>query len=220
MVDSSAQRVYAFVGTDASANCGGTTCQAIYQFPTMSSINGLTAPRVQVGQGSTATRILYTGTFDGGYWNSANSASPSGFLFVCGSLANGSNSQRATLWRIPVTANVMGAPVAGPTLVNANTNECSPIAEVQNGTHDYLYTSVPASGSATGCAGACVYMFDLTTIGAWGAGVAPSAALAAPGGTGAIIIDNISSTGGSSQVYYSTLTSPGNAIQASQAALQ
>ncbi len=220
MVDSLAHRVYSFVGTDNSTSCGGSPCQAVYQFVTTASINGLTTPRVQVGQGNVATRFLYSGTFDNGYWNSANSASPSGFLYVCGSIAANNNSQRPTLWRIPVTGNTLGTPVAGPTLVNANAGECSPVAEVANGTHDYIFTSVPAGGSATGCTGACVYMYDLSTIGTWGTGVAPSAALAAAGGTGGIIIDNISSTGGASQVYYSTLTSPGNAIQASQAALQ
>lgn len=45
-----------------------------------------------------------------------------------------------------------------------------------------------------------------------------SAALNAKGGTGGIIIDNTASSGGS-QIYYSTRTSPGNAVQASQAGL-
>jgi hypothetical protein len=225
MVDSSAQRVYAFVGTDNSANCGGVNCQAVYQFPTTTSINGLTTPMVQVGRGQIYNRILYTGTFDNGYWNSANSASPSGFLYVCGSLADGSTSQQPTLWRIPINANAMGTPVAGPTVVTANAGECAPVSEVANGTHDYIFTSVPANGIPNGtpttrCAAGCIYMFDLSTIATWGAGIAPSASLPAAGGTGAIIIDNINSTAGASQVYYSTLTSPGNAIQASQAALQ
>ena len=45
-----------------------------------------------------------------------------------------------------------------------------------------------------------------------------AAALNATGGTGGIIIDN-TATGGGSQVYYSTRTSPGIAVQASQAGL-
>ena len=48
---------------------------------------------------------------------------------------------------------------------------------------------------------------------------AATAALNASGGTGGIIIDN-TATGGGSQVYFSTRTSPGLAVQASQAALQ
>ncbi len=45
------------------------------------------------------------------------------------------------------------------------------------------------------------------------------AGIAAPGGTSGIIVDNTVS-GGGSQIYYSTRTSPGIAVQASQAALQ
>jgi hypothetical protein len=45
-----------------------------------------------------------------------------------------------------------------------------------------------------------------------------SAALNATGGTGGIIIDN-TATGGGSQIYYSTRTAPGFAVQASQAGL-
>jgi hypothetical protein len=50
-------------------------------------------------------------------------------------------------------------------------------------------------------------------------GTAATAALNANGGTGGIIIDN-TATGGGSQVYYATRTSPGIAVQASQAGLQ
>lgn len=115
---------------------------------------------------------------------------------------------------------MMGTPVVGPQLTNnIDTNECSPITEILNGTNDFLYVSVPANGNDTGCAGACIYMFNLTTMGAWGVGVTASAGLPAPGGTSGIVIDNTSSTTGASQIYYSTLSSPGNAVQASQAGL-
>jgi hypothetical protein len=52
----------------------------------------------------------------------------------------------------------------------------------------------------------------------WNSAKSTSAAINATGGTGGIIIDNTVS-GGGSQVYYSTRTSPGNAVQASQAGL-
>jgi len=53
-------------------------------------------------------------------------------------------------------------------------------------------------------------------MGAWGTGVQPASGLPAPGGTGGIIIDNVSGVGGASQVYYGTRGASGNAIQASQ----
>ena len=224
IVDVLGQRVYAFVASDTSTSCGTANCMAVYQFKTNVSLNGLTSPRAQIGRGQRETYTLRAGTFDNAYWSSANSTSPSGFLYVCGTLADGSDTDRPTLWRIPIAANVMGTPAAGPRLTNNTTDSgpCAPLGEIMNGATDYLYTSVSVAGNQTGCAGACVYMFKITSIpaGSWTSTLAASAGLAAPGGTGGLIFDNISTSAGASQVYYSTLTSPGNAIQASQAALQ
>jgi hypothetical protein len=61
-------------------------------------------------------------------------------------------------------------------------------------------------------------MYNLTGI-TWNNTAVATAGLQAPGGTSGIIIDNTAATVGASQVYYSTLTSPGNAVQASQGAL-
>ena len=54
---------------------------------------------------------------------------------------------------------------------------------------------------------------------AWATTNVPSAGLAAPGGTGGIVVDNTSASTGASQVYFSQLQAGGNAIQASQATL-
>ncbi len=222
IVDSAAQRVYAFVGSDRggtiSASCTTAPCAAVIQFPTTFAAAS-TGTKFQVGRGVTSTtlRFLYAGSFDDAYYNSATPASPSGNLYVCGSLA--ATAARPTLWQIPIASNAMGTPVVGPSLVGATNANCSAITEVMNGANDYIYASVSAGGTAAGCAGACIYMFNLTGL-TWGTGAVANAGLAALGGTSGIIIDNISSTTGASQIYYSTLTSPGNAIQASQAALQ
>jgi hypothetical protein len=47
----------------------------------------------------------------------------------------------------------------------------------------------------------------------------PAAGLPVAGGPGGIVVDNISSTTGASQVYISTRARPGRAVQASQAGL-
>lgn len=221
LVDSLAQRVYAFAASGVGTNCAGVECQSIYQFVTTSSIAGLTSPRVEVGRGQIFSRVMYAGVFDAAYYASTPS-SPTGFMYVCGSIGSPfASSRRPTLWRIPITANAMGTPVVGPTLVSADTadnqNGCSPITDVQSGANNRIYVAVPSNGNATGCTGECIYMFTLG--GAWGTGTTASAGLTAAGGTGGIIIDNISGTTGASQVYYSTRTSPGRAIQASQSAL-
>jgi hypothetical protein len=57
----------------------------------------------------------------------------------------------------------------------------------------------------------------------WANTNAPMAGLPSAGGSGGLIIDNVSSTAGASQVYYGQLGAagvPGNAVQASQAGLQ
>jgi hypothetical protein len=222
LVDSLAQRVYAFAASGVGSNCASVECQSIYQFDTTSSIAGLTSPRVEVGRGQINTRVMYAGVFDNAYYTS-NPASPTGFMYVCGSIGPPfASSRRPTLWRIPITANVMGTPVLGPTLVSTDTadnvNGCSPITDVQNGSSNRIYVAVPSSGSETNCTGACIYMYTLNGI-SWSTSTAATDGLAAPGGTGGIIIDNISGATGASQVYYSTRTSPGRAIQASQAGL-
>ena len=158
---------------------------------------------------------MFAGTFSESYWASSPT-SPTGDLYVCSS-GSLTSSRRPTLWRIPIAANVMNAAVAGPTLVDADATDCSPPTTVFDGTTDRLFVSVPAGGSAAGCVGSCIYMYNLA--GAWSAAKAASAGLAAPGGTGGIIVDTISTTTGASQIYYTTRTAPGYAIQASQAAL-
>ena len=216
-LDAYAQKVYAYVGSDTTTSCSNAPCTAIYQFPTNTSISGLTTPRAQIGQGNSVMRFIRTGAFDQAYWNS-NPLSPTGFLYVCGSLS-AQASQRPTLWRIPITNNVMGAAVLGPKLVQNPTDECSPITQVMNGANEYLFVSVPSGGTQPGCTGSCMYMFKLNGI-AWSDLTLPTAGFAAPGGTSGIIIDNVSSTVGASQIYYMTLTVPGTIVQVSQAALQ
>ncbi|WP_296358624.1 hypothetical protein [Ramlibacter sp.] len=222
VLDSTAKRVYVFVESDPNSACGGVNCKAIYQLRTDISINGSVGTRANIGRGQIYNRVLYAGAFDNTYYTSANPASPSGFLYMCGALGDGSDSKKPTLWRIPIASNVMGAAVVGPTLVSTanftdNAN-CSPVTMVMNGTNEYLYVSVSAIGNDTGCSGSCIYMYNMTGK-TWNTSATANAGLSAPGGTGGIIVDNISSTAGASQIYYSTLTGPGNAVQASQAGL-
>lgn len=245
IVDSTARRVYVFVENDTStgAGCPGTAtsgnlnnnapCKAVYQFQTNVSINGITGAKVNVGRGQVAGRVLYSGAFDNAYYNSANGTNPSGNLYVCGGLqdATYSDSKKPTLWKIPIVNNGFGSPVEGPSLVGAlpysnKEANCSPVTEIMNGADEFIYASVTAWGTTTGCNGntvatACVYMYKIAGSGAitWNNAAAATAGLPAAGGTGGIIVDNISTTTGASQIYYSTLTSPGNAVQASQAAL-
>ena len=241
IVDQLARRVYAFVASDttsAASPCNGNTanveCHAIIQFDGDAALNSVTngsgngVAKATMGRGQIYTRIGYAGVFDNAYYTSADPASPTGYLYACGSISTGTSSRRPTLWRVPITNNAMSTTAAaGPNLTGADTSDasggggsCSPITDVQNGANNYIFVSVPEQGNKTGCVGSCIYMFNLTgvTSANWGSTNAV-AGLAAPGGTSGIVIDNISAVPGASQVYYSTLNNPGNAIQASQAGL-
>jgi len=236
VLDSSAQRVYAFVFNDNSAggtNCNaGGPCQAVVQFTTTFAASN-SGTKVFVGRGNSATRVFYNGTFDDAYYSSIT---PTGALYVVG--GDPDDTRVATLWKIPITNNVMGTPLKGATVSAIDTvgNSYSPVSEVKNGSNDYLYFSVPAfasDGTATVCGAGnatdrCLFMFNLSDLdgatagtgAAWGTTNVPSAGLNIFGGTGGIIMDNISAVPGTSQIYFSNTTSPGNAYQASQDGLQ
>ena len=176
-VDSDAQRVYAYTESDLHSTCGGVNCKAIFQFDTTSAISGTQSVAagagfgygyVNVGRGQVYYRSLYAGMFDSTYYASSNFSSPSGNMYICGSVPDGTDSKKPTLWRIPIVNNVMGTPVTGPTLVDATTSFstngfCSPVTSIKNGTHEYLFASVSDIGNATGCTtgNACMYMYDV-----------------------------------------------------------
>jgi hypothetical protein len=78
---------------------------------------------------------------------------------------------------------------------------------------DWVYLSVTATGSNTGCTGACLYNFSTTTT---TSPTGSTAGIAAAGGASGVVIDNSSTTQvGGEQIYYSTLTGD-TAVQASQ----
>ncbi len=101
-----------------------------------------------------------------------------------------------------------------------------------------MFVSVTASsvtGGVVNCpapSGGCIMSYDITTTAGWGTSKATTATAAVPGGASAVVIDNLSGTGGASQIYFTPLsttardcTTPnqigigGCAIQASQSAL-
>ena len=234
IVDPIAGRVYAFVESGITNSlCSGAECKTVYQLSTTFTAGASWLGRAEIGRGQKWYKTLYGGMFDDAYFSSADPARPSGSLYVCGSSSDGTTSQRPTLWRVPITSNTLGTAVAGPALVTADAFDCSPVTLIKNGTAEYLFVSTPQGvtdpgnfnpPTMTGCAGGgtcTVFMFNLTGA-TWNGSLAPGATLAATGGTGGIVVDNISSVSGASQVYYATqgTSGVGNAVQASQAGLQ
>ena len=152
MIDLKASVVYALTANDG-------TNRAVYQFP-LSFTAGATGSKVSVGLGTTnlAGDAQYIGRFDSAYRSSANST---GNLYVCGSLPGDDTS--VAMWKIPITAGVMGAPVQGKTLSDTQ-SLCSPVSLISNSGNQYLYAAVPAGGNAQWCNGACLYMFNLNGL--------------------------------------------------------
>lgn len=200
VVDSSAGKVYVFVGND------GRGSSAVYQF----SGGTIGGAGKEATVGSSAGGVpLYAGTFDNAYYSAS---SPTGRLYLCGNTAS-----TPILYSVQINNNVMGTPVAGPVLTSGNA-QCSPVNEGYNGFNDWVFLSVTANGVQTACTGACVYDFDVSS----GPAAAATAGLRSGGGASGIIIDTIfgSNSTGISQIYFSPLAGSHDAVQASQAPSQ
>ena len=232
IVDSSAGRVYAFVGADSgfqssSSPCGSRVpCSGVFQFPTGFS-SGTSGTEARMGAGF---EFMLSGTFDNTYFNSASGSSPSGNLYVIGDTGMANN----TLYQIPIGANVMATPNAGPAVSTNYSNgffaSGLQVSEVYTGSKDYIFTSVLSYGApptcTSGSTNGCVMGFDVTS-GSISGSTAATAATTEAQGTSGIIIDNIvtSSPTGGSNIYYTPLSNQlcgaggtgGCAIQISQA---
>ena len=221
MLDSTAGRVYVFVGNDGSGH------SAVYQFLTVVSSTefsqGSCGAEATVGTGTTLSTgtPVYEGAFDNLYLTSTSGSSPTGNLYVCANTGGD-----ATLYQVPITSNAMAASGTVVSTISTGRTICSPVTEVYTGTTDLAFVSVQSLGatlSPVNCPSnaGCLVSFSLpTTVG----GSLPSgttATLSTNGGTSGIIIDNTVTPGtlSTSQVYFSTL-SGGTAVQASQALLQ
>lgn len=241
ILDPSTQRVYAFLFNDGSpGNAGGTTCHVlpgndngcrlIVQFSTNFAA-GASGGSTWVGRGNDQpaavpySNVLYTGMLDDAYYNSSNGT---GNMYIVGGSPD--DTDLATLWKVPVSAGVLGTPLQGAQIASKDNTfgrTLSPLTLIKNGSNEYLYFSTTAIGTAQGCAGACIYMMNLADLNGpdvgtpttWATTNKTSAGLPVFGGTTGIIVDNISATAGTSQVYFSHLASPGNAVQASQSGL-
>lgn len=126
-------------------------------------------------------------------------------------ITQGANSPAGTTFQYILRKS--GANTAITCTIGAGNSTCSDATHtasfVAGDTIDVRVSRSGGSGSLTTTFRVQIDPFALTTA---------TAGLPAPGGTGGIIVDN-SLTGGGSQIYYSTRTSPGIAVQASQAGL-
>jgi hypothetical protein len=224
LVDLTTGKVYLFARGD---NTTGVASVFQITLPLVQSTSGVKA--VVSNSATDPFSAFYIGALDSAYFNSSGT----GNLYVCST----SGTVNA-LWQIPIGSTVMGTPVLGPTLTTSNV-ACSPITEFENGVTDRMFLSV-AGGAVTGgtvnCPSnttGCIMSFNITNPATWSSSTPTGATASVTGGTSGIVIDNSSSAGGASQVYFTPLADQpcagsggvvgtgngGCAIQASQSEL-
>jgi hypothetical protein len=199
MMDSSgvSQRIFAFSGNDGTAGASAVVAQLKFD------LTGLV--RVHVGLGSVGATIpnwnTHTGVFDDAYFGAAPS---SGHLFLCGTGA--ANTQPFHYWIGFAAYPTMDATPAGSLLrLNVANLPCAPYTEIFNpnitltggaGHHDLL-----VSGLVGAAPNGYVITNDIST-GAIISGQSTSVQYA--GGVSGLVVDNISTSGQASSVYFST----------------
>ena len=229
--------------TSAGANCAtasisvasGTTPGAVQDTPVVDSTNGKVYATASNSTNSVVLQVntslgaavranmgvsgtdLYDGAFDNAYLSSTGGT---GNLYFCG---NGTSTALPTLLRIAITNGTMSGSHDANSFTLATTagtaSDCTPLTEVLNGTTDYLFLGVRDNGFLPNCNGnTCVMTFVITSSFPSSGPLATLNNLGAAGVSG-IIIDNVSSATGASQVYFGSLQNS-TGIQASQSGLQ
>jgi hypothetical protein len=228
LVDGSAGSIYVFVADNG-------TNAAVEQFSITFAAGA--SPAVKAAIGSTSTTVpIYAGAFDDAYFTSANDT---GHIYVCGVGPNAFTVSTRYLFQVTITANVLQSTgvVQGSALTSSAGAECGPVTEAFSNSNDYLFLSVANNKSIPSAicgtaAGGCVFSYNLTSS-AFAAGKAPNGSGLLTGTTpnSAIIIDNVSTATGASNVYFlqptggnETNCTPvaagsGCAVQAAQSAL-
>ncbi len=141
IVDSNAGMAYVFVQQDNAT----TANNGVFQFPT--SFTSGSGTETTIGVFGRTSEPVLSGAFDNIYFNSESacqsSCTPTGSLYAAGRTASS-----ATLYQIPVTANVMGAANIGPEIGDSSfQGRTSPITEFFNANGVTATGSVAISGN-------------------------------------------------------------------------
>ena len=179
--------------------------EAVDQFPTNFGAAAAPSDEAALGTGGANYWVL-AGTFDNTYYSSGTPATPSGNIYVVG---NQGTSGGNNLYRVPITSNAVGTPVA--TTVNSTRHGwASPVQEFYNTATsvDDIYFSVnhaSVGGACTAITGnGCIISYNVTS----GVPVlAGTTNFTYPGtngcwGTSAFIIDNGTTSTATANVYF------------------
>jgi hypothetical protein len=174
--------------------------------------------RARIGQGSLGgTAIdLYDGTFSNDYFDSPSMGS----FFACGTGAADSTPWRYYFRFVGRIMNTV--PTRSAQILNSTTSRCSPISEFFNpnigavrtsfvaGGTDFFFWGMTQDCTGVGVPGGCV--MELTNLGVVTTGTEP-------GGTSAIVADNFSLLGQASNIYFTDISTPHNAVKLTQLGL-
>jgi hypothetical protein len=191
------QRIFAFSGNDGTAGASAVVAQL-----TM-SLTGLVRTHVGLGSvGNATTNVdIHTGAFDNNYFGTTPST---GELFVCGTGPGNTNPYHYWIGftAYPVmNATPTGSIARSPTAAGL---ACAPYTEIFNPNlnlsgnathHDLLISGLMGAG-----ANGQIITNDIST----GAITIGLSNVSYPGGVSGIIVDNISTSGQASSVYFST----------------
>jgi hypothetical protein len=198
----------------------------VMQVPTSATAGFGTPAYASLGVSVYGESTLYSGDFDNAYYNASAGQFANTHLYFCGFASYDSSYEEPTLFQIGF--NAAGAmntsATQGPRLskdYSDNTDECTPLTEVYNGTTDYMFLGVNDEGSPTQCnSEACVMSFTLGST--FNTSLAPTAAISlgkvSTSAASGISIDNVSTSPGASEIYFGNMIT-GNATQATQAGL-
>jgi hypothetical protein len=199
IMDSSgaSQRIFAFSGNDGTAGASAVVAQL-----TMGLV-GLVRTHVGLGSvGNATTNVdIHTGTFDNNYWGAAPNT---GELFVCGTGPGNTNPYHYWIGftAYPVmNATPTGSIARSPTAAGL---ACAPYSEIFNPNinlsgnathHDLLISGLMGAG-----ANGQIITNDIST----GAIAIGLSSVNYPGGVSGVVVDNVSTSGQASSVYFST----------------
>jgi hypothetical protein len=194
---STSQRIFAFSGNDGTSGASATVAQL------KMDLTGLV--RVHVGLGSVGATIanwnLHTGAFDNAYFGATPNT---GHLFLCGT--DTGTTQPFHYWiGFSAYPAMDSAPSGSLFRLNVADIPCSPYTELFNpnitlkggaGHHDLLVSGLMGSGS-----NGLILLNDIST----GAIINMQAtSVNYPGGVSGIVVDNVSTAGQASSVYFTT----------------
>lgn len=203
VVDSVGQMVY------ASFNSDGSNAVIVQALTSMAS-----SVSVPVGTAST----IYTGPYEPDFNHAWYTGTGTPLLYIAGT----GTGTLPTLYSVGFNGSGVMNSSANATTAALATGiaDSSPVTEFYNATlgKDYLFVGVTdhCIASAGGGNAGCVMSLDITS--GFPTVTGSSTALAAPGGTSGIIVDNDSSLNEASSIYYATKTGA-NLVKATQAGL-